>query len=113
METVSPLPRVIWSTGFNTLQFGHDVTAVETRGRDPPLADDQRASIRPRRNRRGDEAEGFESEQGVHKLQFGHDVTAVETRVARCGSYRYKWLQFGHDVTAVETLLGRGLAAMC
>ena len=61
------------------------------------------ASIRPRRNRRGD-PESSAGKLVLITLQFGHDVTAVETRAEETQVKVTIELQFGHDVTAVETV---------
>ena len=65
---------------LTVLQFGHDLSAVETEGERMVLRD-------------------------ALVLQFGHDLSAVET-----WSLDYKCdpiettLQFGHDLSAVETI---------
>jgi len=62
-----------------SLQFGHDLSAVET----------IRGAVQP--------ATAF-------WLQFGHDLSAVETRPADWVALPTLTLQFGHDLSAVETV---------
>ena len=62
------------------LQWGHDLSAVET----TPCSMWQ--AIRPR-------------------LQWGHDLSAVETSKVKLEESRELLLQWGHDLSAVETRL--------
>ena len=97
-------------TGINSeshlLQFGHELSSVETNPTDNFRRRSCAASIRPRPFSRGNKrlCKGVTFLQAV--LQFGHDLSAVETSQGdplNCG-YRIT-LQFGHELSAVETIL--------
>ncbi len=63
----------------NRLQWGHGVTAVETRDRTIQRVAGPLASMGPRRHRRGDTMGLSRPSDTVSALQWGHGVTAVET----------------------------------
>ena len=86
------------------LQFGHDLSAVETPDHLAILEPLQRASIRPRPFSRGNNWVITQIRPIPALLQFGHDLSAVETSLEGmpdCPALRM--LQFGHDLSAVET----------
>jgi len=61
------------------LQFGHDLSAVETLICSPYYRNDLLASIRPRLFSRGNTVDGNDIPVYGYILQYGHDFSAVET----------------------------------
>ena len=85
------------------LQFGHDLSAVETPKRQLPSNGQREASIRPRPFSRGNTIRNSKRLIGYSGLQFGHDLSAVETSRQYGMIASVRLLQFGHDLSAVET----------
>ncbi len=90
------------------LQFGHDLSVVETCGAVGYTSDKCALQF-------GHDLSVVETlilldamETKVGRLQFGHDLSVVETAVwpKGLGTRRYK-LQFGHDLSVVETRYGQ------
>ena len=85
------------------LQFGHDLSAVETTSSCGIKFELPPASIRPRLLSRGIELrEAVNNAKGI-PLQFGHDLSAVETMAKKNIMTGIGMLQFGHDLSAAET----------
>ena len=110
-----------------SLQWGHDLSAVETVAVEAQIGRECHASMGPRPFSRGngtdprlarDEQVGFngattfqpwklvEASTGIRAtcvLQWGHDLSAVETPTMKRRIGRNAKLQWGHDLSAVET----------
>ena len=84
------------------LQWGHDLSAVETRNFYNRLPTPNPASMGPRPFSRGNPKEGY-SRLRSYRLQWGHDLSAVETSIPSTPGPRPTELQWGHDLSAVET----------
>ena len=108
------------------LQFGHDLSAVETPSSPVKPGWQTTASIRPRPFSRGNisvllnlfwsisasirprpfsrgNTDYDDPICGHLLLQFGHDLSAVETSSKSLSKALGSMLQFGHDLSAVET----------
>ena len=115
--------RTVW------LQWGHDLSAVETTQKAPWWKERHPASMGPRPFSRGNKATipspesgqaGFNGattfqpwKHGIVAtpdrlfivLQWGHDLSAVETPSAPSSPPQNSGLQWGHDLSAVETTI--------
>ena len=86
------------------LQWGHDLSAVETgqprcsMGRRYRPGFNGATTFQPWKRRKVK----LEESRGL-LLQWGHDLSAVETRLKKRVLTPRDWLQWGHDLSAVET----------
>ena len=86
------------------LQFGHDLSAVETKGyyhiQYMTSCFNSATTFQPWKL-----ARELGTLTALIGLQFGHDLSAVETVINRHFRPLVScWLQFGHDLSAVETV---------